>query len=371
MLQPDRGGIAGTSLLKLYAVTKEAKFLNAAVKIADAFKSTQLPDGRWVYRVNAKTGIVTDDYTSDQTEQILFLDRLVNEHGRQDFAACRDKAVQWMLENPAKTMLWPNSYEDTGTLKGPYANQQHWDTEYFIRYLMRHATPVNGYRELAEKLCQYVEDQFVIWETSGLPMWMGPGAKEKYSFPKVDVCGPLLRMYQDMHQGTGNPLYLEKAKLIANALTRYQLPNGFYPTFPVYGPGPDGTFAASSQANADSGQRVVWHGIWPNNVAYTGQWLLEFAHYLETCTCATSQPAARQKAGAASSSRKPLVQSKVSSPLPAAALTRFPKVAQTRDGKAGTAVTFPARTISWVRFTTDGSDSSDSGLAEFEVCHLR
>src|ERR1035441_6398369 len=119
MLQPDRGGIAGTSLLKLYAVTKEAKFLNAAVEIADAFKSTQLPDGRWVYRAKAKTGIVTDDYTSDQTEQILFLDRLVNEHGRQDFAACRDKAVQWMLENPAKTMLWPNSYEDTGTLKGP------------------------------------------------------------------------------------------------------------------------------------------------------------------------------------------------------------------------------------------------------------
>jgi hypothetical protein len=281
MLQPDRGGMAGTSLLKLYAVTKEARFLNAAVEIAEAFKSTQLPDGRWVYRVNAKTGMVTDDYTSDHTEQILFLDRLVNEHGRQDFAACRDKAVQWMLENPAKTMLWPNSYEDTGTLKGPYANQQHWDTEYFIRYLMRHATPANGYKEIAEKLCRYVEGQFVIWETSGLPMWMGPGAKEKYSFPKLDVCGPLLRMYQDMHEGTGNPLYLEKAKLIANALTRYQLPNGFYPTFPVYGPGPDGTFAVSSQANADSGQRIEWHGIWPNNVAYTGQWLLEFAHYLK------------------------------------------------------------------------------------------
>ena len=281
MLQPDRGGMAGTSLLKLYAVTRDGKFLTTAVQIADVLKSTQLPDGRWVYRVNAKTGKVTDDYTSDHAEEILFLDRLVNEHGRQDFAACRDKAVHWMLENPAKTMLWPNSYEDTGTMKGPYANQQHWDTEYFIRYLIRHATPANGYKEIAEKLCRYVEDQFVIWETSGLPMWMGPGAKEKYSFPKLDVCGPLLRIYQDMHEGTGNPLYLEKARLIANALTRYQLPNGFYPTFPVYGPGTDGTFAVSFQANAGSGQRIEWHGIWPNNVAYTGHWLLEFAHYLK------------------------------------------------------------------------------------------
>jgi hypothetical protein len=41
------------------------------------------------------------------------------------------------------------------------------------------------------------------------------------------------------------------------------------------------------------------------------------------------------------------------------------------DGKAGTAITFPTRKVKWVRFTIDGSDSSDSGLAEFEVYHLR
>lgn len=37
------------------------------------------------------------------------------------------------------------------------------------------------------------------------------------------------------------------------------------------------------------------------------------------------------------------------------------------DGKAGTVITFPPRTIRWVRFTIDKSDSSTSGLAEFEV----
>ena len=41
------------------------------------------------------------------------------------------------------------------------------------------------------------------------------------------------------------------------------------------------------------------------------------------------------------------------------------------DGKAGTVITFPTRKVSWVRFTIDGSDSSDNGLAEFEVYHLR
>jgi hypothetical protein len=41
------------------------------------------------------------------------------------------------------------------------------------------------------------------------------------------------------------------------------------------------------------------------------------------------------------------------------------------DGKAGTVITFPTRKVSWVKFTIDGSDSNDSGLAEFEVYHLR
>jgi hypothetical protein len=37
------------------------------------------------------------------------------------------------------------------------------------------------------------------------------------------------------------------------------------------------------------------------------------------------------------------------------------------DGRAGTVITFPPKTVSWVRFTIDRSDSSESGLAEFEV----
>jgi len=276
--QPNRGGMAGTTFLKLHKATGDKKFLDAAIQVAQTLKSTQLGDGRWVYRVNEKTDEVTNDYTSDLSEIILFLDKMVEEEGHKEFTDSRDRVVKWMLDNPVKTVHWPNAYEDTAH-RPAYLNLQHWDVEYFIRHLVRHATPENGYLKVAEDLGKWVEDQFVIWETSDLPMWMGPGAKEKYGFRKLDVCGPLLRMYQDLHEGTSNSLYLDKAKMIANALTRYQLPNGFYPTFPVYSEAEDGTYVVSPRFNAMKVKGGP--GVWPNNTSYTGQWLLEFARYEE------------------------------------------------------------------------------------------
>ncbi len=276
--QPNRAGMAGTTLLKLNSATGDKKFLDAAIQIAQTLESTQLDDGRWVYRVDEKTGKVTNDYTSDLSEIILFLDQIIEQEGHKEFADCRDRVVQWMLDNPVKTMNWPNAYEDT-VHHPAYENNQHWDVQYFIRHLVRHATPQNGYQKIAEDLGRWVEDQFVIWETSDLPMWMGPGAKEKYTFRKLDVCGPLLRMYQDLHEGTGKQIYLEKATLIANALTRYQMPNGFYPTFPVYSEAPDGSYVVSPRFNAIKVKGGP--GVWPNNTSYTGQWVLEFARYAD------------------------------------------------------------------------------------------
>jgi hypothetical protein len=276
-LQPNRAGMAGTTLLKLHKATGDKKFMDAAIQIAQALKSTQLDDGRWVFRVDVNTGEVINDYTSDLSEIILFLDQMIEMEGHNEFTDSRDRVVKWMLDTPVKTMNWPNAYEDT-VHRPAYVNLQHWDVEYFIRHLLRHATAQNGYQKIAEDLGQWVEDQFVIWETSDLPMWMGPGAKEKYSFRKLDVCGPLLRMYQDLHEGTGNPVYLEKATLIANALTRYQMPNGFFPTFPVYMQEANGTFVVSSRFNAIKVKGGP--GVWPNNTAYTGQWLLEFGRYV-------------------------------------------------------------------------------------------
>src|SRR5690606_830909 len=129
--QPNRGGMAGTTLLKLHSATGDKKFLDAAIQIAQTLKATQLEDGRWVFRINEKTDEVTNDYSSDLSEIILFFDQMIEEHGHKEFTDSRDRVVQWMLDNPVKTMNWPNAYEDTPH-RPAYVNLQHWDVEYFI-----------------------------------------------------------------------------------------------------------------------------------------------------------------------------------------------------------------------------------------------
>ena len=185
VFQVARGGMAGMAYLDLYAVAKDKIWLDAANRIADTLKRNQLPDGRWPFRVNPRTGKVLADYTSDQAEQILLLDELARNHGRKDLQETIDKAVRWMLENPCKTFQWQQQWDDVGTLP-PYGNLSWYDTALFIEYLLRHATPQNGYEAVANDLVRYIEDQFVEWEpigneitpgrassTSAMGLWIG------------------------------------------------------------------------------------------------------------------------------------------------------------------------------------------------------
>ena len=74
-LQICRAGMVGLAYLDLSVVTGDRAFLEAASAIAASLKARQLPEGRWPFRVNARTGSVLEDYTSDQAEAILLLEQ--------------------------------------------------------------------------------------------------------------------------------------------------------------------------------------------------------------------------------------------------------------------------------------------------------
>ena len=270
VFQVARGGMAGMAYLNLYAATQDKTWLDAAMRIADTLKKNQLPDGRWPFRVEPKTGKVLEDYTSDQAEAILLLDELVRNHGQKDFQETLDKAVRWMLDNPCKTFQWQQQWDDVGTKK-PYGNLSWYDTALFIEYLLRHASPQNNYEATAKRLACYIEDQFVEWEPVGNEIT--PGAREQYEcYPVIDWhCAHYIRVCMDFHAKTKDDVWLKKARALADTLTAVQHPSGFYPTWMNHKP--------SMHAPGEL-KDINYTDIWPNCSSYVGEMLLRLGEYV-------------------------------------------------------------------------------------------
>ena len=264
-LQVSRTAMAGLAFLDLHAATGEKPFLQAAMRIADALKATQLPDGRWHFRVDPRTGKMAEDYTSDQAEAIWFLDGLIDRHGRKDLSGTRDKAVQWMLDHPVKTHHWQQQWDDVGVC-APYTNLEFYDTVFFGLFLLKHATARNGYRRIAGELFRYVEDQFVLWESSYEPAFLSPGVKEQYvCYITIDWhAAHFIRFCMAMHGATGEAVYLAKARAMADKLTAVQHAEGYYPTW-----------------MRRKGSGVDYGGIWPNCSSYTGEVLIKLGGYIQ------------------------------------------------------------------------------------------
>ncbi|MEI8375871.1 MAG: sialate O-acetylesterase [Planctomycetota bacterium] len=271
MFQVGRGAMAGMAYLDLYAATQDKVWLDAALRIAATLKKNQLPDGRWPFRVEPRTGTILEDYTSDQAEAILLFDKLVRNHGQEDLHESLDKAVRWMLENPCVTFQWQQQWDDLGTFK-PYENLEHYDTALFIEYLLRHATPQNAYEALVGKLARYIEDHFVEWQPC--EDQITPGVREQYvCYPVIDWhCAHYIRVCMAFHAKTNAELWLQKARALADTLTVIQHPSGFYPTWMKHKPSKDAPGELKDINYAD---------LWPNCSSYSAEILLRLGEHLK------------------------------------------------------------------------------------------
>jgi hypothetical protein len=271
-LQVSRAAMAGSAYLDLHEATKEKAYLEAAFCIAETLAATQLPDGRWYFRVDPKTGKMAGDYTSDQAEAIWFLDELIRLHGRQAWAPARDRAVRWMLDNPVKTRHWQQQWDDVGVLP-PYKNLEFYDTVYFAQVLLRHATPQNDYRRIAADLFRYVEDQFVLWENSFNRKFIAPSVLEQYvCYISIDWhAAHFIRLCQAMHEATGEDVYLKKARVMADTLTAVQHPDGHFPTW----------MRTKRPSEGGALDDIDYGDLWPNCMSYTAEILIRFGTYLD------------------------------------------------------------------------------------------
>jgi len=135
-VEPDKIGELGYAYLKFYQVTNDSKYLKAAINCADAlaknvrnvggnlenFGEVNTKKSPWPFRVNARTGLVQDDYCANVIEPIRLFDELlrtsqkinVSTHQMKGYQKARKIAWDWLFSRngPMYTYIWTNYFED-------------------------------------------------------------------------------------------------------------------------------------------------------------------------------------------------------------------------------------------------------------------
>ncbi len=233
---------AAEMLLDLYEFNKEEKHLIAAKRIADTYVKTQGKEGTWPLLIDSETGQAKKADKLIPAEVIRLFDRLIDHYDCTEYAAPRQRAFDYIMENPVKTFNWQAQFEDTRP-QALYKNLAFREPTVFCWILLDDSDEHPDYIPLAEEILRFVEDQFVVWSAddplihhhpwfkkewkwhpkvpSGEPDWFLPGVLEQYKFytPIARSSDMLFKAYLKAYERTGKKIYHAKAVALANTLT--------------------------------------------------------------------------------------------------------------------------------------------------------
>ncbi len=81
-------------------------------KIAATLEQHQSPEGKFPFRVNARTGEIKYGYTCSQLWYVWFFEKLAEITGDSQYRKYGEAAFRWLLNNPVKTNQWLGLYGD-------------------------------------------------------------------------------------------------------------------------------------------------------------------------------------------------------------------------------------------------------------------
>ncbi len=135
-IEPDKVGDLGFAYLLFYETTNDTTYLNAAINCADAlaknvkdvggdlayFSGVQTKHSPWPFRVNARNGIVIDEYCSQVIDPIRLFDELIRIQHSTAIDTARVNAYTkarsiafnclYSKDGPMKTYIWNVYFED-------------------------------------------------------------------------------------------------------------------------------------------------------------------------------------------------------------------------------------------------------------------
>ena len=211
----------------LAEATGETKYRDAALAILRTYVRLQGDDGTWPLKVRESDG------SPVRANRLLPGRYLLGafDRGGADFAAARDRAVAFVERGPLADWNWDGQFEDMDPMP-PYRNLQKGravDTALRLFEMGRNAE--------ALEIVDWCEDQFTVWSDPIHHMdwqhWKTPTALEQYDYytPIDASMGDMIGAFAAAYRATGARLYLEKARALADNITRNQRADGTIPTY--------------------------------------------------------------------------------------------------------------------------------------------
>ncbi len=277
LTEPGKSASSALALIKIFDLTKDHQFLLAAQEMADVLVRTQQEDGSWPARVDARTGEVLGEYTTNLTATLDLFERLNKHCPNPCWIKAHDRVFSWVMAHPMKTYGWVANFEDFGALatkENPYKGLSNWDLFPFLRYLCHYPDRVDNSKAVILEQLHWNDNHFVFYGSDPLfpyepyyPCCAEQGDPASYNY----VSRPWLPM--DFHTAnwgrtllayyrlTGDKQWLERARAAGNCLTQYQLNNGYTMTWMC-----DRTFGVS--ALYASRDQTFWPAAWALSSAF-------------------------------------------------------------------------------------------------------
>ncbi|MBL7740643.1 MAG: fibronectin type III domain-containing protein [Chitinophagaceae bacterium] len=165
-IEPDKIGELGNAWLQLYKYDGNIRFRDAAIQAANVLSSKvrtgSVNQSPWPFRVNAHTGIVREEYSSDVIAPVSLLDGLIAA-GIGDTAAyraARTTAWNWMMTYPMQNNAWAQYFEDVGIQSSYNSNLNQYNAMMTARYLLEHPEFDPNWETHVRGLITWVETEF-------------------------------------------------------------------------------------------------------------------------------------------------------------------------------------------------------------------
>ncbi len=244
---------AGTAYLNLAAATKNEKYAAEALKIGQYYLDHVEDNGSWYLVRSEKTGEPTaPNYVAPAETVLPFLTALYEYTKDEKWKALCEGAVAYIEKNQLVPYDWEGQFEDIG-ISVRYENLSHYGPVGLAEYYLKFHRDEPEYVARAKELMRFAEDQFVVWnrispwlygvpgriESDGFrPEMHTPAALEQYRcyWPIDASLDHIAQGFLALYEAGCGDLYLAKAKVMADQITRVQYENGQIPTFWVDGP---------------------------------------------------------------------------------------------------------------------------------------